>query len=298
MYIEDLLALNFMMNTFLLYLTARLMGREVGKRRLFAGGFIAALYSLAIFTPASAIIFSWVGKIAASVIVIFFTFRPQRFAELIRLCGAFFLTSFFLAGTIFAFYFFGSAPAMVKGGIFYLETPRPGMLFAGVIITFSLLLLVWHFSERQRKRKIFQMTLVICEKKRKIKVNALVDTGNQLREPLTDKPLCVASYKALRSLLPEALITAYDQGGDPVEALGSLDVEQETCFGIAPFRSLENSGILVTYRPTLVLLEYGGYKEARKDIVFALTARPLSLDNDVEVLLHPFVLETLGGVVT
>ncbi len=294
MYIEDLLALNFIMNTFLLYLTARLMRREISRGRLLAGGFMAALYSLAVFLPASVFIFSWLGKLIASVIVIFFTFRPKRIPELLRLCAAFFLTSFFLAGTIFAFYCFGSAPAMVKGGVFYLETPRPGMLFTGALVAFALLLLVWHFSERQRKRKSFQMSLVICEEKQKVKVNALIDTGNQLREPFSGKPLSVASYKALRSLLPETLVAAYDQGNDPVAALSTLTAEQEKNFGIAPFRSLENSGILVTYRPPLVLLEYDGQQEARKDIVFALTARPLSLDNDVEVLLHPFVLETIG----
>ena len=63
MYIEDLLALNFMMNASLLYLTARLTGREVARIRVLAGGFVSALYSLAIFLPASAVIFSWAGKI-------------------------------------------------------------------------------------------------------------------------------------------------------------------------------------------------------------------------------------------
>lgn len=298
MYIEDLLALNFFMNTSLLFLTARLMGRMVTKKRLLAGGFISALYSLAIFLPASAVIFSWVGKIIASVIVVVFTFKPQRLAELMRLCGAFFLTSFFLAGTIFALYFFSNAPAIIRGGVFYLETPRPGMLFGGVLIALSLMLAVWHFSERQRKRKSFQMSLVICEDKHRVKVNALVDTGNQLRDPFSGKPLCVASCKALYSLLPEALAAAYEQGDDPVAALSTLESQQQTCFGIAPYRTLENVGMLVTYRPSLVLLEHGKFKEVRKDIVFALSTRPLSLDNDVEVLLHPFVLESIGGVTT
>ncbi|MCR3923536.1 MAG: sigma-E processing peptidase SpoIIGA, partial [Firmicutes bacterium] len=159
MYVEDLLALNFMMNASLLYLTARLVGREVTRKRVLAGGFVAALYSLAIFLPASVIVFSWVGKIIASVVVVLFTFRPQHVVELLRLCGAFFLTSFFLAGTIFALYFFGSAPAMVKGGVFYIEPPRPGMLFIGVLLAFMLLMGVWHFSARQRRRREFRFRL-------------------------------------------------------------------------------------------------------------------------------------------
>lgn len=296
MYIEDLLALNFMMNASLLYLTARLTGREVTRTRVLAGGLVAALYSLAIFLPASVIIFSWAGKIVASIVVILFTFKPQRPVELLRLCGAFFLISFFVAGTIFAFYFFGSAPAMVKGGIFYIEPPRPGMLFSGVLVAFSLLMMVWHFSERQRKRKDFSFRLLIHDAEQEVTVRALVDTGNQLRDPLSGKPLCVASYQALRPLLPQVLRTAYETGQDPVSALGLLNCEEPIRFGVVLYRSLENSGMLVTYRPPLVIVEHQNQREERSDLVFALTARPLSLDNDTEVLLHPFILEVMGGV--
>lgn len=95
MYIEDLLALNFMMNTALLYLTARLTGRELKMFRLASGGFLAALYSLVIFLPVAYFVFSWVGKVVASVLIVAFTFRPGRIMELLRLCGAFFLASFF-----------------------------------------------------------------------------------------------------------------------------------------------------------------------------------------------------------
>ena len=200
MYIEDLLALNFMMNASLLYLTARLTGREVARIRVLAGGFVSALYSLAIFLPASAVIFSWAGKIVASIVVVLITFQPQRPVELLRLCGAFFLISFFVAGTIFALYFFGSAPATVKGGIFYLEPPRPGILFGGVFTAFILLLVVWHFSERQRKGKDFAFRLQIQEAHQTVTVQALVDTRNQLRDHISGKPLCVASYLALSPL--------------------------------------------------------------------------------------------------
>ncbi|MCR3922956.1 MAG: sigma-E processing peptidase SpoIIGA [Firmicutes bacterium] len=129
-----------------------------------------------------------------------------------------------------------------------------------------------------------------------VSVRALVDTGNQLRDPFSGKPLCVASYNALRKLLPKALCAAYEAGEDPVSILGELAYEEFLRFGVVAFRSLENTGMLVTYHPPSVVVEYGDRREERSDLVFALTAKSLSLDNDTEVLLHPFILETMGGV--
>lgn len=295
MYLEDILALNFLMNVSLLYLTARLTGRNTAKVRLCAGGLLAALYSLVIFLPAAVVAYSWAGKMAASVLIVFVTFRPRRVVETLRLCGAFFLASFFLAGTVFALYFFGSAPAMVQGGVFYIVPPKPGMLFSGVLIAFLLLGGIWHFSERQRKSKELRFRVLIRGGDGQVSAKALVDTGNQLRDPLSGRPLCVASYRALSGLLPAVLREAYEQGNDPVAVLGDLPCEVPARFGVVPFRSLENSGMLVTYRPDAVTVEGACGLEQRDDLVFALTAKPLSLDGDAEILLHPFILETMGG---
>ena len=91
------------MNVFLLYLTARLLGRNVAKKRILAGGFLAALYSLAVYFPASAVFFSWAGKLLVSLLVVWFTFRPKRLVETLRLCGGFLLASFIVGGSILHF---------------------------------------------------------------------------------------------------------------------------------------------------------------------------------------------------
>lgn len=296
MYVEDLLALNFMINTLILYLTARICGRHTALRRLLAGGFSASLYSLIIFWPQLWLAYAWPGKIAFSLLVVAATFGPRRIIEWLRLWGAFLLVSFLLAGTVFALHFFGSTPAIVRGGVFYISPPRPGMLFSGVTLAFLLLLAVWFFSEKQRKRKELRYRLFIRNAGREVEVNALVDTGNALCDPLTGKPLCVAGYRSLAYLLPAALSSAYQSGRDPVEALVNLPAEFLDRFGVAPFRSLENSGLLVTFRPESVVVVGAASRVTREDLVFALSSKALSADNSVEILINPDALEIIGGV--
>ncbi|MBS4008494.1 MAG: sigma-E processing peptidase SpoIIGA [Clostridium sp.] len=297
MYVEDLLALNFLMNTVLLYLTARLTGRRLQGGRLVAGGFFAALYSLIIFLPAADFVYTWVGKIGASVLIIIFTFRPQRLVEGLRLCGAFFLASFFLAGTVFALYFFGDTPAAVHGGVFYLTAPRPGQLFSGVVVSLLLLAGIWHFSERQRRSKNLRFRVTIKCGEKTAEAAGLVDTGNQLRDPLSGRPLCVASFRAVESLLPAVLRQAYKQAADPVSALGELTGAEAVRCGVTPFRSLENAGVLVTFRPDLVILEGAGKRKECNGLVFAISAKALSLDNEAEILLNPAIMDFIGGAV-
>lgn len=295
MYVEDLLALNFLMNTVLLYFTARLTGRSLQGGRLVAGGFLAALYSLIIFLPAADFAYTWAGKIGASVLIIIFTFRPQRLREGLRLCGAFFLASFFLAGTVFALYFFGDTPAVVQGGVFYLTAPRPGLLFNGVLVSSLLLAGIWHFSERQRRSKDLRYRVTIKCGEKSAEVAGLVDTGNNLRDPLSGRPLCVASFGAVESLLPAVLRQAYRRAADPVSALGELTGAEAVRYGVTPFRSLENAGVLVTFRPDMVVLEGAGIRKECGGLVFAISAKALSLDNEAEILLNPAIMDFIGG---
>jgi len=294
LYVEDLFALNFMINTFLFYITARLTGRIITRSRLFAGGALAAVYSLIIFMPDAHLLYTWFGKLIVSFFLVWFTFRPSRPIEMLRLYGAFFLASFFLAGTIFALHFFGTTPAIVRGGAFYIEPPRPGMLFAGVLITFLLIAGVWHFSEKQRERSRLRHRLVIKDGDKDVTLWALVDTGNSLREPVTGKPLSIVNYSAVKSMLPGVLQEAFDRGENPVEALLCLDHITAGRFGIAPYRSLENAGMLITFRPEEAFLHGDDTVRTLAGLRFAITSKPLSLDNDVEVLLHPDVLDFFG----
>ena len=141
----------------------------------------------------------------------------------------------FVLGGAVLLWLLRAIPGLLSGGVFYLEPPRPGMLLGGVILAFIILPGIWRFGERRRRRKADSYRLTVCDADRCVQVQAVVDTGNQLRDPLTGRPLCVASYHALRRLLPEVLCAAFDGDGDPVLALERLDIDRATQFGVAPF---------------------------------------------------------------
>lgn len=290
MYVEDLLALNFMINMSLLFLAARLAGKAIARRRLVVGGLLGALYSLVVYLPEPGWTSSWTARLVASLLMVIVTFRPLRVVEIPRLCGALFLAAFFLAGTVFALHFYGGAPAFIRGGVFYVEPPRPGVLFAGVLVAFLLVFGVWHFGERQRARSRLYYELFLHNEGSEVALSAMLDTGNSLCDPLSGKPLCIATYSAVKELLPGELCRAFETGQDPVAALSTLEGRAASRFAVVPYRSLESSGLLVSFRPEAVYLLNGSERRHLKGAVIALTGRKLSADGSLAVLLHPDTL--------
>ncbi len=289
MYVEDLLALNFMINTFLLFLCAGLAARRTGLLRLLAGGLLASLYSLVLFLPAWRWAVSPVAKILVSLLIVAYTFRPHRVVELLRLCGVFFLCSFLLGGAVFALHLGGVTAVTVSGGVYYLSPPRPGTLLLGVLAVTGIAAGVWRFLEKKRVRKQLCCQLLVCGRQGEVMVPALLDTGNNLRDPVLGRPLCIVSFRPLLPFLPEPLREAYRSGRDPVAALGL--VENTGDFGVVPYRTLQESGMLVTFRPDALWLVDGGRRQPLQDVPVAISARELSFDGDVEALVNPAVLE-------
>lgn len=290
MYVEDLLALNFVLNTFLLYLTSRLAGKNVRKRRLLAGGFLASLYSLVVFLPEYGWLTSWAAKGAVALLVISTVFRPVRVAQLPRLCGALFLSAFFLAGAVFAMHFYGGAGTTIRGGVFYVAPPSPGVLFAGALLTVLLVFGVWLFWEGKRLKNRLRYRLILHDKGTDVEIPALLDTGNNLRDPLSGTPLCIASYSAAGKLLPEVLYRAFEMGRDPVSALSALEGRAGSRFAVVPYRSLGGSGLLVTFRPEAVYLLEGDRRHLLAGAAIALTSHKFFLDDSFAALLHPDAL--------
>lgn len=290
MYVEDLLALNIALNTFLLFLTSRLVGKAVKRRRLLAGGCLAAMYSLVVYVPEHVWLTSWTVKVAVSLLVIIVVFRPVRFADLPRLCGAFFLTAFFLAGAIFALHFYGGANTYISGGVFYVTPPSPGLLFSGALVTVSLVFGVWIFWEGRRVRNRLRYRLILRDHGKDVEIPAILDTGNNLRDPLSGKALCIATYSAARELLPDVLCHAFETGRDPVSTLSALDGRAGSRFAVVPYRTLEGGGLLVTYRPDAVYLLDGEQRRLLAGAAIALTGRKFFPDDSLAALLHPEAL--------
>ncbi|QGG47859.1 sporulation sigma-e factor-processing peptidase [Heliorestis convoluta] len=137
--------------------------------------------------------------------------------------------------------------AWVVGGIFYAFAPSEkwftGIFFWLLLILSALLaamgLTYWR---NHGQKRVWQGDLLLKIHAEEIKVRALVDSGNQLVDPLTGNPVIIVEYQALAHLLPPG----WSESAATDESLRPRYI---------PYTSMGNpQGLLLGFRPTRVEL--------------------------------------------
>lgn len=120
----------------------------------------------------------------------------------------------------------------------------------------------------------------------------LVDTGNELKEPLTGRPVVVAEVAALAGLLPVALVEAVAGSTLDWDLLEHLPDGWTDLFRLVPFRSVGRpAGLLLAFLPDrLAVRVRGGDCWKPVEGLVALVGEPLHPDGAYRALLPPSLL--------
>jgi len=130
---------------------------------------------------------------------------------------------------------------------------------------------------------------------KKAHLRALIDTGNSLKEPISQKPVIIAEYSALKAILPELVKKVYSENkeldlnyvANIMEKLGD-----QIKLRLIPFKSLGNeNGILIGFVPDSIDIYFDDEtREMTDDIVVAIYNNKLTMDEEYNGLLHPEIL--------
>lgn len=294
MYVDELLLVNLTMNFSILWLTARICRKEYSSKKLFGGALLGALYVFTIFFPFNGVLLSLSSKLILSLAIILVSFYPLALKEYFLLLCTFYLVSFTVGGASLAFsYFFMVSPAS-SGGMLFLPSPT----FWNIILPFFLLLALgrWgvDYLAHRKWQNLLQVTLIIKILDRNFSVKGIIDTGNRLKEPITQEPAIVVQYTAIEEILPEEVLKclgSYDDSYlDDLEDLSNSPLASRLCF--IPYSSLgRKKGFLLGIRPEEVkVLDRDGEVEILGKAVIALCRDVFAGKNDCQALLPPALL--------
>ncbi len=296
-YVDEVLIGNFIINFVILWATARLAGLKIIKWRLVLGSILGAFYSIILYIPALAFLFSVFFKLLGSVIIVLFVFGTMPAVRFLLALGYFYFTSFAMGGIVFGVGYFlglGQDPAPVLGD-FFLEVKDffwYGILLAIVGIY---MLAKWGpaFWKRHTSDEIYYYQLGINFGGETVTVNSFLDTGNHLSDPLTGHPVIVVEYDAVKHLLPGEIRKAMGiqmQDEDSLEKMleALSDSGWAARFRVIPYHTVGMAGsLLYGFSPDKVSLSGD-----RGDIIFGkviigICRRPLSPEATYQALLHP-----------
>lgn len=256
MYIDLVLCLNIVVNFFLLWLTGLIAHQKTTFFRLFAGSVAGAAYLLVLFIPIRLLIFTVSGKVILPLLMIYFSFRPRKLMQAIILFIAFYLCSFAMGGFVFAFSLWAKYPLDFHRGVYNLPAPSiKYLVFSGALL---FLLVRWLQPILLEKLNFhlpateLELEISFCGKIKKMA--AFLDTGNMLKEPLSGLPVAVAAYPVVKELLPQEICSVLSNNGHMdwtllEKALTSINAASASKYCLVPYRSLNDEGLLLGFRP-------------------------------------------------
>ncbi|OPX88358.1 MAG: Sporulation factor SpoIIGA [Pelotomaculum sp. PtaB.Bin104] len=295
-YLDQVFLGNLIMNYTILWAAAKLVRTPAGKGRLAAGAALGAFYALAILIPGSFFPSVWC-KIIASVMITTVVFAPLHPKRFLACLGSFYLTSFVLGGLIFGMIFF-IQPAQISGlntaGRTNLNYFWPGLIL-GLTAFGAASRGITTLLQKRYFENLFRTVILIRAWGDHVQVDAILDTGNQLVDPMTKQAVIVVEYSVLKSLLPGELQALFEEPGEPDvwRMLGLIgESPWGSRFGVVPFRSLGcDQGLMLGFRPDEVVVMRKEHQIRVSRVVIAIHQKKMDPDNSYHALIHPHILD-------
>lgn len=218
-YIDLLFLLNLIINYLLLLAAARLAGEIIHRLRMGLGAGLGALYAVLVFLPGLGFLLHPMCKLGAAVLMLLCAFGGSR--RLLRVTLVFFGVSAAFGGGIFAIELLGGKGLSLKNGIFY-SSMDLRLILLSAAICYVLITLVFRRTAKHGGPGRELVPAILSLSGKKVALTALVDTGNTLTDPVTNRPVMIAEGEKLLTLFPVGEEPSLTDLRDPVGAMERL----------------------------------------------------------------------------
>ena len=210
-YVDIILLENICMNFIILFSTAYIMKIQIKYLRIFISSLIGAIYAVLVYANILAIYTNIIMKIILSICMIYVAYKPKSLKGMIKELILFYLVSFALGGCAFALlYIVKPQEILIRNGVYIGTYPIKIALLGGIVGFVITYIGIRAVKNKIVKNEIIYTTQIKINNKFKL-TKLLLDTGNMLKDPLTNSPVILVEKKILETLVPEELIKIMEQ---------------------------------------------------------------------------------------
>ena len=249
-YIDIILLENLCMNYIILFATAYIMKIKISHIRIIASSSIGAVYSIMLYMQILPIYSSIFMKIILSVVMVYISYAPKSVKIAIKQLIIFYLISFAFGGCAFALlYFVKPQDIFIKNGVYIGTYPLKIALLGGIVgfvITYIAFKIIK--NKATKEEMIYKLKIKINDKT--VEVNALLDTGNKLKDPITLVPVIVIEKQKLYNFLPKEILENIDKiiGGDSNKLIEE-NIKYMSKFRVIPYNSIgKQNGLMLGFK--------------------------------------------------
>lgn len=303
-YVDLAFLINLFIDASLLLITGSLLQRKLTMRRVFGASAIGSLYAVATLFPGTSMLRSVLVKWLFSVLMVDLAFGMRtlhhktyrHLVKLMQVVAAFYAVTFAVAGAIYALhnvFATGGASldglALIGGQVAWWTSLSTVFLVLSIPLALLLVRFLWSFVIRSKRLSGQVVTMRFTLFGQEAQVQALIDTGNSLTDPITKTPVAVAKIAALESLLPPLLKNAMRDGIDPLAMVYQQTSELgnfATRISIVPYRGVAgNTGYLLAIRPDEAIACIDGLEISLAPLFIALQTDGFSMVDQFDCIL-------------
>ncbi|WP_186577546.1 sigma-E processing peptidase SpoIIGA [Aquibacillus kalidii] len=296
-YLDAIWILNILLDWMILLLTQFITRDNSRHLRVFFGAFIASiLVPITLFLPETLITTPF-GKGVYSLFIVLTAFGFKNLRQFLKKLLSFYFVSFALGGGLIALHFFlGQQMVASNSGILTFQTgygDQISWLFVGIGFP-----IIWFFTKSRMDKQmlenfrydhLYEVSIQLLGETHV--TTGYIDSGNQLVDPLSRKPVVICDQLFMSNWFSEE---DWHLMKDAQENLmfDSLPSKWEENIHIVPYQGVDgNRTFMIVLKPDLILVNYEGKQISTNKILIGLQFGELSSDSSYHCLLHPQIFK-------
>lgn len=291
-YIDIIFLENLFMNFIILFATQTILKSNIKIIRTFIASILGGIYAILMYMSEIRIYSNICLKIILSLAMVEIAFNPKSIKSFFKYLVIFYLTSFTFGGVAFALIYFVSPENVVFNNGRLVGTYPIKMILLGGILGFIIIV----SSFKNIKKKISKTDMlcnikITIENKSKSLIS-IVDTGNFLKDPISEAPVIVVNSQSLTGILPGEIL---DNIKDIINGANVNIGQYIKKIRIIPFSSLgKENGLLLGIKSDISVINYQDNVIIIKDAIIGIYPGILNKENKYQALVGIEALESKG----
>lgn len=302
LYLDLIWLLNFCLDFLLLWLTAVFRKLEFRWWRLAGASFLGSSYVLFLFIPPLQSFYTFVIKLLLSAVLIMVAFGFGQIQRFMSTFCTFYFVSFVTGGGILGLHFFLQSQHELMQGMMVTQFSGYGDPLSWLFVLFGFAFMLW-FSrnrwkqiEKTKRTEHFLVDVNIYFGPTAISCRGLVDTGNQLTDPISKMPVMMLEGSLLREVVPsellEHIVHLEIEMGAGMEKLQDFP-QWVKRLRIIPYRGVQQGmKLMYAIKPDYVEIVQEDCTYGSDRSLIGINNQPLSREGTFQAVVHPDLLQT------
>lgn len=220
--------------------------------------------------------------------MVYIAFNPSSIKEILKQLLIFYMTSFVFGGAAIALiHFISPAQALTQNGV-YIGEYSLKTVFLGGIVGFTIITIAFKIIKNKLSSNDIYYDIEMYLEGEKVETKAMIDTGNMLKEPITNTPVIIVEHTLLYDVLPRDILNNIDE-----ILLGNFDNIQEeikekytTKLKFIPFSSIgKSNGMLLGIKADKLIIKNEDETKQIEKVILAIYNKSLTKRGEYRALL-------------